>query len=90
MVASKTPALSQVAAVIGDVQVRNRGTFGGALASVNPQADYPRAVLALNATMVARGPSGEWTISARDYFTGLWETALNEGKLLTKIRVPVD
>ena len=90
MVASKAPALSKVVAVFGDVQVRNRGTIGGALAIVSPKRYSPRAVLALNATMVARGPSGEWTISARDYFTGLWETALNEGKLLTEIRIPAD
>ena len=90
LVARKAPALSQAASVIGDVQVRNRGTIGGALAHSDPQADYPGAILALNATMVAHGSSGERTISASDYFTGLWETDLSEVELLTEIRVPVN
>ncbi len=88
LVAAKAPALRQAAAAIGDVQVRNRGTIGGALAHSDPQADYPGAVLALNATMEVLGPSGERTVAAADFFTGLWETALNEGELLTEIRVP--
>lgn len=90
LVAAKAPALKQAAASIGDVQIRNRGTIGGALAHADPQADYPGAVLALNAVMVAQVPSGQRTIDASDYFTGLWETALNEGELLTEIRVPTD
>ena len=84
------PPLSDAAAVIGDPHVRNKGTIGGALAHSDPQADYPGAILALNATMVAKGPSGERTIAADDYFTGLWETALGEGELLTEIRIPVN
>ena len=90
LVSSKAPALSQAAAAIGDVQVRNKGTIGGALAHSDPQADYPGAILALNATMVVKGSSGERTIAADDYFTGLWETALGEGELLTEIRIPVN
>ena len=84
------PALSDAASVIGDPHVRNKGTIGGALAHSDPQGDYPGAILALNATMVAKGSSGERTISADDYFTGLWETALDEGELLTEIRIPVN
>ena len=90
LVSNKAPALSQAAAAIGDVQVRNKGTIGGALAHSDPQADYPGAILALNATMVVKGSSGERTIAADDYFTGLWETALGEGELLTEIRIPVN
>jgi carbon-monoxide dehydrogenase medium subunit len=60
------------------------------LAHSDPQADYPGAILALNATMVVKGSSGERTIAADDYFTGLWETALGEGELLTEIRIPVN
>ena len=90
LVSSKAPALSQAAAAIGDVQVRNKGTIGGALAHSDPQADYPGAILALNATMVVKGSSGERTIAADDYFIGLWETALGEGELLMEIRIPVN
>ena len=84
------PALSDAASVIGDPHVRNKGTIGGALAHSDPQADYPGAILALNATMVVKGSSGERTIAADDYFTGLWETALGEGELLTEIRIPMN
>ena len=90
VIQSNCTALSDAASVIGDPHVRNKGTIGGALAHSDPQADYPGAILALNATMVAKGPSGERTISADDYFTGLWETALGEGELLTEIRIPVN
>ena len=90
LVQQKAPGLSQAAAQIGDVQVRNRGTIGGVLAHSDPQADYPGVVLALNATIVAQGSGGERTVAASDYFTGLWETALTEGEILTEIRIPTD
>ena len=90
IIQSNCPALSDAASVIGDPHVRNKGTIGGALAHSDPQADYPGAILALNAAMVAKGPSGERTISADDYFTGLWETAMGEDELLTEIRIPVN
>ena len=90
IVQSNCPALSDAASVIGDPHVRTKGTIGGALAHSDPQADYPGAILALNATFVAKGPSGERTIEVDDYFTGLWETALGEGELLTEIRIPIN
>src|SRR5262245_43654450 len=62
------PLLAEAASVIGDRQVRNRGTIGGALAHADPAADYPAAVLALNATIVAEGPSGRREIAADDFF----------------------
>ena len=90
LIQQKAPGLSQAAAQIGDVQVRNRGTIGGVLAHSDPQADYPGVVLALDATIVAQGSGGERTVAASDYFTGLWETALTEGEILTEIRIPTD
>ena len=90
VVQQKAPALSQAASQIGDVQVRNRGTIGGVLAHSDPQADYPGVVLALDATIVVQGSGGERTIPVSDYFTGLWETALGEGEILTEVRIPTD
>ena len=90
IVQSNCPALSDAASVIGDPHVRTKGTIGGALAHSDPQADYPGAILALNATFVAKGPSGERTIEVDDYFIGLWETALGEVELLTEIRIPIN
>ena len=90
IIQSNCPALSDAASVIGDPHVRTKGTIGGALAHSDPQADYPGATLALNATFVAKGPSGERTIEVDDYFIGLWETALGEGELLTEIRIAIN
>ena len=90
IIQSNCPALSDAASVIGDPHVRNKGTLGGALAHSDPQADYPGVVLALNATIIVEGSGGERTIEAVDYFTGLWETALGEGEILTEVRIPTD
>ena len=90
IIQSICPALSDAASVIGDPHVRNKGTIGGALAHSDPQADYPGAVLALNASFTLKGTSGERTIDAVDYFTGLWETELSENEIFTEVRIPVD
>ena len=84
-----SPLLGQTAACIGDVQVRNRGTIGGSLAHADPAADYPAAILALDAELVAMSQKGERTIPARKFFTGLFTTALRPDELLTEVRVPV-
>jgi carbon-monoxide dehydrogenase medium subunit len=80
--------LRAVAAEVGDPQVRHRGTLGGAAAHGDPASDLPAALLALDATFVARGPDGERTIAARDFFRDFLETALAPDELLTEIRVP--
>ncbi len=85
----KCPLLPQTAAVIGDVQVRNRGTLGGSLAHADPAADMPAAALALGAELKAIGPKGERWIRAEDFFQGLFATALGGDEILTEIRVPV-
>jgi len=80
--------LRAVAAEVGDNQVRHRGTIGGSIAHGDPASDLPAALLALDATLVARGPAGEREISADAFFTGFLETALEPDELLTEIRVP--
>ena len=82
------PMLAHVAGLVGDPQVRHRGTIGGSLAHGDPASDLPATVLALGGTLVARGPGGERTIAATDFFTGFLETALAPDELLTEIRVP--
>jgi carbon-monoxide dehydrogenase medium subunit len=79
------PALAALAGGIGDPQVRNRGTIGGSLANSDPAADYPAAVLALNATI----RTDRRTLPADGFFKGLFETALAAGEIITAIEFPV-
>ena len=79
------PALAALADNIGDAQVRNRGTIGGSIANNDPAADYPAALVALGATIVTNGRE----LSADDFFTGMFETALAEDEVVTAIRFPV-
>jgi carbon-monoxide dehydrogenase medium subunit len=78
-------ALAELAAHIGDPQVRNRGTIGGSLANNDPAADYPAAVLALGATVVTTGRE----IAADGFFKGLFTTALKDGELITAVKFPI-
>ena len=84
-VAKAIPALAELASGIGDAQVRNRGTIGGSLANNDPSADYPAAILGLGATIV----TDEREIAADDFITGMFETALKDGELITAVRFPV-
>jgi carbon-monoxide dehydrogenase medium subunit len=86
--AAECPILCHTAGLVGDPQVRARGTIGGSLAHGDPAADLPVVCLTLGATFVARGPGGERTIEAADFFQGFYETALGPDELLTEIRVP--
>ncbi|MEM1307681.1 MAG: xanthine dehydrogenase family protein subunit M, partial [Pseudomonadota bacterium] len=79
------PALAKLAGNIGDPQVRNRGTIGGALANNDPAADYPAAMVALGAVIMTNTRQ----LAAEDFFTGMFETALQPGELITSIGVPV-
>jgi carbon-monoxide dehydrogenase medium subunit len=85
---SSLPLLPLVARVIGDPMVRNLGTLGGSLAHADPAADYPAAVLALEAEVRARGPKGERRIPARDFFQGMFQTALAPNEVLLGLKVP--
>lgn len=79
------PALAYLASLIGDPQVRNRGTIGGSIANNDPAADYPGGVLGLGATIHTTSRE----IAADDFFTGLFETALEDGELITKVVFPI-
>ena len=79
------PALSYLASLIGDPAVRHRGTIGGSLANNDPAADYPAAVLALGATV----KTNKRSISADDFFKGLFTTALEDGEIITAVSFPV-
>lgn len=79
------PGLASLAARIGDPAVRNRGTIGGSVANNDPSACYPAAVLASGATVV----TNKREIVADDYFQGMFDTALEEGEIVTEVRFPV-
>jgi aerobic carbon-monoxide dehydrogenase medium subunit len=83
-----SPLLALTATQIGDTQVRNRGTIGGSLAQAHPAADYPAAVLALDAEIVAHSRAGERVIPATKFFTGMFSTELHSDEIITEIRVP--
>jgi carbon-monoxide dehydrogenase medium subunit len=83
-----SPLLALTATQIGDTQVRNRGTLGGSLAQAHPAADYPAAVLALDAEIVAHSRSGERVIPATKFFMGMFSTELRNDEIITEIRVP--
>ncbi len=89
LAAAKVPVLADTAKLIGDHQVRNRGTIGGSIAHADPAADYPPVLVALGATVNVTGPGGDRSIAAGDFFTGLFETALAAGELVTSVDVPV-
>src|SRR5690242_20359198 len=80
--------LAQTAALIADPAVRHRGTIGGALAHADPAGDLPAVATALDATLVARGPSGEREIRPGDFFSDYLTTSLQPAEVLTAIRVP--
>ena len=86
--AQRVPMLVECAKNIGDPQVRNRGTIGGALAHSDPAADMTAVVLALGADIKAVGPNGERTIAVDNFFVDMLQSALEEGELLTEITVP--
>jgi aerobic carbon-monoxide dehydrogenase medium subunit len=82
------PIVSTTAGMIGDPQVRHRGTIGGSLAHGDPASDMPAVMLALGADLVMTGKGGERVLPAAEFFTGVFETAVGAAELLTEIRVP--
>jgi carbon-monoxide dehydrogenase medium subunit len=89
LIGRKYPILADAVPLIADPLVRNRGTVGGNVANGDPANDQPAIMIALGATLVARGPKGERTIAASKFYTGLYETALARDEILTEIRIPV-
>lgn len=84
------PLLSETVGNIGDIQVRNQGTIGGSAAHADPAADYPAALLALDAQFKLAKKGAERTVSAEDFFVDMLTTALEPGEIITEIIVPVE
>ncbi len=88
LLAREAPLLAHAASQVGDPQVRHRGTLGGSLVHGDPAADLPAVALAMDATLVARGPAGTREIAVGEFFRDLVETALGPDELLTEVRIP--
>jgi len=85
VVAEVIPGLAKLAEGIGDPAVRHRGTIGGSIANNDPAADYPAACIGLGATII----TNKRKIAAEDFFTGMFDTALEEGEIITKVSFPI-
>jgi carbon-monoxide dehydrogenase medium subunit len=88
-IAAHAPLLTQAVAHVAHPAIRNRGTLGGSLAHADPASELPASMVALNATIVVRGQTGERRIAAGNFFTGICETALSAQELLVAVEVPV-
>ncbi len=89
LVRKQLPGLADAASMIGDVQVRNRGTVGGSVAHADPAADLPVILTALNASFVLQSASGNRTVGAQDFFIDFYTTTIAANEVLTEIRVPL-
>ena len=87
IVRDRYPLIHEVAAVIGDPQVRNWGTIGGSVAHADPASDWPAVLLAASATIICRSQAGERAIAARDFFLDTFQTAIEPTEVLTEIRI---
>lgn len=88
VLAEHCPMMVQAAKEIGDIQVRNCGTIGGSIAHADPAADWPAVLLAADANVIIQGKDGKKTIDIDQFFKGFYETALEEGKIITGISIP--
>ena len=88
LVQAHCPVVSYAAGLIGDPQVRHRGTIGGSLAHADPAADFPAVLTALDAEVVIRGPEGERIVPVGEFVTGVFDTVLGPQDVVTEIRVP--
>jgi carbon-monoxide dehydrogenase medium subunit len=88
LLAAAAPLLRHAAGVVGDCQIRHRGTIGGSVAHGDPAADLPAALMALRGTIVAEGPAGRRMIPIDDFYVGFLETSLAPDELVVELRVP--
>jgi len=88
-IAARLPLLTEAIAHVAHPAIRNRGTIGGSLAHADPAAELPACMVALKATIIVRGPTGERRIAAEDFFTGIYETALSADELLIAVELPI-
>ncbi len=86
--AEHCPMMVQAAKEIGDIQVRNRGTVGGSIAHADPSADWPAVLLAADASIQIQNKDGKRTVDVDQFFKGFYETALEEGEIITAISIP--
>ncbi len=87
-IAAHAPLLAEAIAHVAHPAIRNRGTLGGSLAHADPASELPACMMALNATIAVRDQAGERRIAARDFFTGIYETALSPQELLVAVELP--
>ena len=88
VISAHAPLLAEAIAHVAHPAIRNRGTLGGSLAHADPASELPACMLALNATIIVRGQTGERRIAAQDFFTGIYETALLPEELLVAVELP--
>ena len=88
-IAAHAPLLTEAIAHVAHPAIRNKGTIGGSLAHADPASELPACMVALDATIVVRGQTGERRVAARDFFTGIYETALSAHELLIAVELPV-
>lgn len=86
--AEHCPMMQQAAEEIGDIQVRNKGTLGGSIAHADPAADWPAVLLAANAQVTIQSQGGSRTVDIDQFFKGFFETAVEEGEIITSIQIP--
>src|ERR1700737_5554511 len=89
VISAHAPLLTDAIAHVAHPAIRNRGTIGGSLAHADPASELPACMVALNTTIVVRGPKGERRIAAEDFFMGIYETALSPDELLIAVELPV-
>ena len=87
-IAAHVPLLSEAIAHVAHPAIRNKGTLGGSLAHADPASELPACMLALNAAIVVRGQTGERRVAAKDFFTGIYQTALAADELLVAVQLP--
>ncbi len=88
-IAAHAPLLTEAVAHVAHPAIRNRGTLGGSLAQADPASELPACMVALNASIIVRGPKGERRIAAEDFFKGIYETDLSPQELLIAVELPV-